>query len=346
MQNKDYLLESYDYYLPTELIAQRPAPSRDESRLLVYDVNKDKVFHCQFKEIEKFVNNDHRLVFNQTKVFPCRLFGHKESGGKAEIFILSLIPHDDVYQVLIRCRGKKKINDKFIVGELTFTISEIENDCFYVKASCSHQEFCHFLETHAKIPIPPYIRDGVSDSQDKLDYQTVYAKDEGSVAAPTAGLHFTSDLLSRLESNGVKKSFVTLHVGIGTFKPITTDNILEHQMHTENFIVSQKTLSELNQSKKIIAVGTTTLRTLESIYKDSCFDCNADQLLSTNIFLHPGKDVKSIDGLLTNFHLPKSSLLMLVSSLIGREKTLELYKIAVEQKYRFFSYGDAMLILR
>ncbi|MBA2403328.1 MAG: tRNA preQ1(34) S-adenosylmethionine ribosyltransferase-isomerase QueA, partial [Bdellovibrionales bacterium] len=218
---------------------------------------------------------------------------------------------------------------------------------FLISFNCTHVELIEKLERIGKIPIPPYIRNGESDEQDKKNYQTVYAKETGSVAAPTAGLHFSQELLDKLVVAGHKLASVTLHVGAGTFAPVKAENILEHKMHEEFFSIDETNLKLIQEAKFRVAVGTTSLRTLESSWKEGqvTFDPTANWQ-GTSIFLHPGKQVQSIDALVTNFHLPKSSLLMLVSALIGREKVLELYELAIKEKYRFFSYGDGMLILR
>lgn len=348
MENPDLLTESYNYELDPAMIAARPVPGRHNSKLLVYNASTDEVTHTEFKHLDEFLNAEHRLVMNQSKVFPCRLFGRKPTGGKVELFLLSLLHQDHLYPVMLGSNGKKNIDDEFFFDELVAKIvaRNPEGD-FLVSFNMGHQELCSFLEKTAQIPIPPYIRDGVADEKDLEDYQTVYAKETGSVAAPTAGLHFTEDVFKQLEKKGIERDFVTLHVGAGTFKPVTADCIKDHQMHREYYHVDATTLDHLNSKKKIIAVGTTSLRVLESIYKNEQFEFNQNgELEHTSIFLHPGKEVKSIAGLITNFHLPKSTLLMLVSSLLGREKTLELYEIAKAHNYRFFSYGDAMLILR
>jgi S-adenosylmethionine:tRNA ribosyltransferase-isomerase len=231
-------------------------------------------------------------------------------------------------------------------GTLMVEVKEIyEDGTFGVSAELpiGFSDLLSFLEVHALIPIPPYIRKGESDADDKKNYQTVYSKHMGSVAAPTAGLHFTKELLTKLKINNIDQAFVTLHVGLGTFKPVTVDHLKDHVMHSEEYFVDEENLKKIKSAKNIFAVGTTSLRVLESSYKK---DISANIHYKTQIFLHPGVDVQSVSGLITNFHLPESTLLMLVSALIGREKTMELYKIAVEEKYRFFSYGDAMLILR
>lgn len=337
----DYQLSSYDYELPPELIAERPVPDRHSSRLLVYDETTDKVIHSTFREIAKFLPASSTLVFNRSKVFPCRLLGKKSTGGEAEVFLLTLQPKYNSYEALIRTTGKKKVGDVFHFESLQAKVEEINpQGTFQVSFSVSPEELPEVLERIAKIPIPPYIRDGQSDELDKKTYQTVYAKETGSVAAPTAGLHFSQELLSELESKGHKLASVTLHVGIGTFAKVQVENILEHKMHEEVYTIDPENLNKINNAKFKVAVGTTSLRTLES------FERSGEASGATSIFLHPGVEVKSIDALITNFHLPKSTLLMLVSSLIGREKTLELYKLAVKERYRFFSYGDGMLILR
>lgn len=348
MKNSDQLTEAYNYELPQHFIASRPAQRRDKSKLLVFNAQTSQIIHTSFDQISEYLDSSHLLVLNQSKVFPCRLYGNKESGGKVELFLLSLIKRGEFYPCLIRSNGKKKIGEKYyFFGELEATIQErtVEGD-FLVEFNLSHENLLLFLERKAQIPIPPYIRDGIADEKDIEDYQTVYAKEVGSVAAPTAGLHFTTEVFESLKKKGVKKAFVTLHVGAGTFKTVSSENILDHKMHLEYFQVDSQNLSLLNQEKNIIAVGTTTLRVLESIYRDGKYQFDSESMGATDIFLYPGKEVRSIKGLLTNFHLPKSTLLMLVSSIIGREKTLELYEEAKSKDYRFFSYGDAMLILR
>ena len=333
-QNKDLLLSSYHYELPLELIAQRPA----KSRLLVYRVKTDEIIHEEFTSLEKYLPKDALLVFNQSKVFPSRLIGQKKSGGKAELFLLSLEPKNNLYPALIKTRSKKKLEDQFnFPNDLIATIKEINSDGTFL-VQFNQKNIPEYLNEYAKIPIPPYIRKGESDELDKKNYQTVYAKEEGSVAAPTAGLHFSEEQLKKIDH-----AFVTLHIGLGTFKPITTANILDHQMHTENYFINRENLQKIKKHKNIFAVGTTSLRVLESSFNQELIP---DKVYQTDIFLHPGKEIHSIKGLITNFHLPESSLLMLVSSLLGREKTLEIYKVAVKERYRFFSYGDAMLIIR
>lgn len=348
--SQDSLVQSYDFVLPEELIAQRPVDSNDraQSRLLVYNCKTGEVIHDTFLNIGKYLPEQTTLVFNQSKVFPSRLIGNKLSGGKAELFFLGITPVDGVYEVLLKTRSKKSIGDEFLFSKnLKVKVEKIfDQGTFGVSVSLpnDYSSLMNYLEQNALIPIPPYIRKGESDEQDKKDYQTVYSKDVGSVAAPTAGLHFTNELLNSLQKENVKTAFVTLHVGLGTFKPVMVDDIKEHVMHEESYIIDHENFERIKNAKNIIAVGTTSLRVLESAKRNSHF--SPDHFKKTSIFLHPGVNVESVQGLVTNFHLPKSTLLMLVSSLIGRNKTLELYQLAVENKYRFFSYGDAMLILR
>lgn len=347
IMDKDLLLSSYDFKLPKERIADRPVQGRHHSKLLVYNVSTDEVIHTTFLELPNFLPEDSTLVMNSTKVFPCRLVGKRPTGGKAEIFLLSLTPEEGLYPALIKTSRKKRIGDKiFFDGNLEAEIIKLgEEGTFRVRFNTQSIEA--ILYEVGKIPIPPYIRDGESDSQDLLDYQTVYAKNVGSVAAPTAGLHFTEELFENLKDKGIGRAEVTLHVGLGTFAPVKVDNILDHNMHTERYFVTDENIRSIKGARKRFAVGTTSLRVLESsIGEDKNFDLEAGKIYETNIFIYPGKEIHSIDGLITNFHLPKSTLLMLVSGLIGREKTLELYNIAVENEYRFFSYGDAMLIIR
>jgi S-adenosylmethionine:tRNA ribosyltransferase-isomerase len=344
----DLTLESYDFPLPSELIADRPVSDRHSSKLLVFNEATGQISHSTYSEIGNFLPPSSTLVFNRSKVFPCRLLGQKPSGGECEVFILSLISDQGLYPCLVRASGKRKVGDEFIFGTLKCRIDEVTgNGTFKVAFNVSHSMLLEFLEAFGKIPIPPYIRNGESDEQDKKQYQTVYAREVGSVAAPTAGLHFSEELLGQLKDQGHHLATVTLHVGAGTFAPVKAENILEHRMHEELYSIDQENLKIIQAAKFRVAVGTTSLRTLESSWHQDRVEFPEDkEFQATSIFLHPGKEVHSIQALVTNFHLPKSSLIMLVSALIGREKTLELYRIAIENRYRFFSYGDGMLILR
>lgn len=339
----DLKLESYDYELPAELIAERPIAGRHHSKLLVYDEAQDQVIHTQFSELAQFLAPETTLVMNQSRVFPCRLLGHKQTGGKVEVFLLRFEATAGNYPALIKSGARKHVGDRltFRAG-LEATIESAQGDGTFL-LSFNQEITLKLLEEIALVPIPPYIRAGLSDERDLVDYQTVYAKHLGSVAAPTAGLHFTPEVLASVRAKGVQTAFVTLHVGLGTFAPIKSEIITDHQMHGEEYLIEAQDLAQIKRAQKVIAVGTTSLRALESAWQS---DYQASEFKSTNIFLYPGLDVNSVDGLLTNFHLPKSTLLMLVSALIGREKVLALYREAVARQYRFFSYGDAMLILR
>jgi S-adenosylmethionine:tRNA ribosyltransferase-isomerase len=340
----DFDLKSYHFDLPEELIALRPVADRHSSRLLVYDEAPGVVTHSTFAEINRFLPQHSTMVFNRSKVFPCRLIGKKMSGGAAEVFILSLSSQNDTYPALIRTTGKKKIGDEYQFENLKVKVETLEADgTFRVSFNISESELPAVLNQIGKIPIPPYIRNGESDEADKKNYQTVFAQESGSVAAPTAGLHFSEKLLKELEESGQTLATVTLHVGVGTFAKIKVDNILEHKMHEEFYTIDPENLKKIQNASYSVAVGTTTLRTLESSWNGVTISPSQN---STSIFLHPGKPVHSIDALVTNFHLPESSLLILVSALIGRKKTLELYELAIKERYRFFSYGDGMLILR
>ena len=344
--NKDLLLSSYQFDLPPELIAQRPAKPRHASRVLVYDENTDQVHHTTFEHISEFLPEESSLILNQSKVFPCRLLGEKETGAKVEAFILSIEKHDGTngYPCLIKSSKKKKIGDHYLFNEgITGTVEGTNDDGTFVLSF--NKDIEQVVHVGGKVPIPPYIRDGLSDELDLLDYQTTYAKEMGSVAAPTAGLHFTDTVFESLNKKNIKRNFVTLHVGMGTFAPVKSEDITEHRMHKEKFFVEKDSWDNIITAPKRIAVGTTSLRVLESLWQERELVVPS-HMYDTDIFLHPGVTVNSIDGIITNFHLPGSTLIMLVSSLIGREKTLQLYNLAIQERYRFFSYGDAMLILR
>lgn len=344
----DFELKNYDFHLPKDLIADRPVADRHSSKLLVFNEESGEITHSTFSEIGKFLPINSTLVFNRSRVFPCRLIGRKQSGGEAEVFVLSLLHDKAVYPALIRASGKRKVGDSFLFGNLMAVINKVNgNGTFGVTFNFTHDELIKELEINGKIPIPPYIRNGESDELDKKYYQTVFAKETGSVAAPTAGLHFSDELLDHLKNQGHHLATITLHVGAGTFAPVKAENILEHQMHEEFFTIDEENLALIQQAKFRIAVGTTTLRTLESsFHHDNVQFEKPGSMNSTSIFLYPGKEIKSIDAMITNFHLPQSSLIMLVSALIGRKKTLELYEVAIAHRYRFFSYGDGMLIIR
>ena len=335
----DWNLSSYDYSLPKELIAQRPLPNREQSRLLIYDAQTEAIHHRHFYDLPECIPSDALMVFNRSKVFPCRI-----EGDKCEILLLSLKEESDSWRCLIRSSKKKKLGHQYnLKGNKTARIERINGDgTFQISFAPDNRPP---LE-QASVPIPPYIRQGRGDTRDEQDYQTCYAREIGSVAAPTAGLHFESKTLQALKEKGVESAEVVLHIGPGTFALVKTEDIRNHSMHTEEFLIDKENGAKIERAKraqkKIFAVGTTSLRVLESIYNQAI---QPDVFHSTDLYLYPGTPVKSIHGLITNFHRPCSSLIMLVSALIGRDKLLQLYSTAIEQKYRFFSYGDAMLIM-
>lgn len=342
-------INDFDYYLPEEQIAQHPADKRDQSRLLVVHRNTDNLEHRHFYDILEYLNSGDCLVMNNSKVIPARLFGVKEiTGAKVEFLLIKRIK-DDIWEAMVRPGKKLHVGDRVSFAEdgaLSAKIIEHGEGGTRIVSFEYEGDFHELLERIGKIPLPPYIeRD--SDEEDKARYQTVYCKEEGSVAAPTAGLHFTEELMEKARQKGVRIAYVTLHVGIGTFRPVKCDIIEEHKMHFEEYEIDEENAAIINETKKtggkIISVGTTSTRTVESA-------AAADGTViagrgNTDIFIYPGYRFKVIDSLITNFHLPKSTLLMLVSALYNRENILAVYKEAVEQKYRFFSYGDAMLIL-
>lgn len=340
--NLDFNLNSYDFHLPPELIAERPVEGRHHSRLLIYKKSSGEIIHADFLNITDYIPAGSLMAFNETKVFPCRLKGKKSTGGKCELFILNTSPRNGLFHCLMKTSGKKKIGEtfSFSAGLIATLIDSGSDGTFWVKFN--QENLTAYLENHGSVPIPPYIRKGDADRKDREDYQTVFAKNIGSVAAPTAGLHFTNEVFNKLDASGIDRAFVTLHVGMGTFAPVKSEDIRDHKMHGESYHLTAKNLEKIKESKNTIAVGTTSLRVLESSLNKKIVP---DKTYETDIFLHPGKEIKSIQGLLTNFHLPKSSLLMLISCLIGREQVMRIYTEAVDKKYRFFSYGDAMLIL-
>ena len=338
-------LEEFDYNLPEELIAQVPIAKRDESRLMVLHRNSKRIEHKTFKDIIDYLKPGDCLVRNNTKVIPARLYGKKETGANVEFVLLNQI-EGDIWESIVRPGNKLKPGTKVEFGDglLKATILDIM-DGGTRKVEFEYEGiFNEILDKIGLMPLPPYIHESLKE---KDRYQTVYAKYNGSAAAPTAGLHFTPELLKRIEEKGVKIANVTLHVGIGTFRPVKEENIEEHKMHTEHFYIKQEDVEKINETKKsggrVIAVGTTSCRVLETIASDETGLVKATEG-DTGIYIYPGYKFKCIDGLITNFHLPKSTLLMLVSALAGREFVLDAYNEAVKEKYRFFSFGDAMLI--
>lgn len=331
--------KDYDYNLPDELIAQRPAETRGASRLMEIRLKKDEIKDRQFADIVDMLDESYFLVMNNTSVVPARIAAKKETGGQSEVFYLSGVS-DFVFTALVR--GKTHEGTVLIAGEHKLTVLEKFSD-----GSCklsADVPVGKLLEECGKIPLPPYIA-READAADEDRYQTVYAKGGQSVAAPTAGLHFTEEILAKLRAKGVQTVFVTLDVGIGTFRPIKTDIIEEHVMHSEDYFISNETADLINklkaEGKKLLAVGTTSVRTLESACDNGVLKAGGG---STNLFITPDYKFKLIDGMLTNFHLPKSSLMVLVGTLMGKDYMLKAYGHAVAEKYKFYSYGDAMLI--
>lgn len=336
---------SYFYELPEELIAQTPVTPRDSSRLLYYNRKEDKVEHKIFREIGDFLQKGDLLVVNNTKVIPARIFGFDEKGREYEILLLKRLNYTD-WEALLKPARKAKLGSQIVVNEeLKLTIKEIKpENGVRVISFIFDGVFEDILDRVGNMPLPPYITEKLKD---KTRYQTVYAKHEGSAAAPTAGLHFTEEVFNKLEEKGVEVAEVLLHVGLGTFRPVKTNNILEHVMHEEYYKVTDETAFKINKAisegRRVIAVGTTSVRTLESSATPDGFVKAGEG--NTKIFIYPGYEFKVVKGLITNFHLPESTLIMLVSALIGREKTLEIYNLAVKEKYRFFSFGDSMILL-
>lgn len=336
--------EDFYYNLPEELIAQHPADKRDFSRLMVVDRKTGKREDKHFYDIIDYLNEGDLLVMNDTRVIPARLFGHREGKEEEiEVFLLENI-EDDKWEVLVRPGKKMKIGTKCIFSdELSLEVIDIKEDGNRVVEFFYDGIFQEILDRLGNMPLPPYIKEKLKD---KERYQTVYSKNPGSVAAPTAGLHFTKELLKKIEEKGVKLAYITLNVGLGTFRPVKVDDVKNHKMHSEFYQISKETADLINETKKnnkrIISTGTTTTRTLESVYKKN------GQIKEdsgwTDIFIYPGFEFKVIDCQITNFHLPKSTLIMLVSALASKEIILDAYKDAVEKKYRFFSFGDAMFL--
>lgn len=337
-------LTDFDYDLPQELIAQHPAEPRDTSRLMLLDKVSGKVQHrAHFYDIIDELTDNDVLVFNNTKVIPARLYGHrKDSGGKVEVLLLTPCGTNR-WECLVKPGKKCPIGqeltfDKGLQGKV---LEKTDFGGRIIQFTCDG-EFDDIIQQIGEMPLPPYIHEKLEDQN---RYQTVYAKYKGSAAAPTAGLHFTPDLLDRIKAKGVEEVFVTLHVGLGTFRPVSEEEIEDHQMHKEFYSVSQEAADAINRARKsgkrIIAVGTTSVRTLESATVDGVLQAGSG---STEIYIYPGYTYKMVDALITNFHLPQSTLLMLISALAGREHCLAAYKEAVKEKYRFFSFGDAMFI--
>ena len=340
----------FDYDLPEELIAQYPSQKRDEARLLVADRQQNTIEHRKFYDIIEYLNPGDILVMNDSRVIPARLLGHKAgTGGKAE-FLLTRPLEGDVWEAMVRPGRKLKPGAEVVFSEeegkrLAARVLSYGADGTRQVEFSYDGSFHDRLEETGHIPLPPYIN-RPDESLDRQMYQTVYSREEGSVAAPTAGLHFTEELLTRIREKGIRTAYVTLHVGIGTFKPVSCDRIEDHHMHYEQYEISEECAEMINNARaaggRVVAVGTTSTRTLESA-ADEHGILHAGRG-GTDIFIYPGYQFRIVDALITNFHLPKSTLLMLISALYDREKILEIYRTAVKQRYRFFSYGDAMFI--
>ena len=338
---KDLLVSSYDYNLPQDLIAKYPVTPRDSAKLLVYDRKKNKIIHTIFRNVLDFLG-DKTFIFNDTKVIKARIFGIKESGGKVELLLNR--PFKEGFLVYIRGKVKKGTKLYFDGGLMAEVVELLDDGSRVVNFKWKMEngkwkileflELIKILEKIGHVPLPPYIKRD-DEKIDETEYQTVFAKKEGAVAAPTASLHFTEELLNKIEKN----AYLTLHVGAGTFKPVEVEDIRKHKMHSEFFEIPKKTSKILDSNEEIVAVGTTVTRTVEYYARTKKLSGECD------LFLNPLNPPIRVNHLLTNFHLPKSTLIMLVASFIGREKTLELYKEAIKNKYRFYSYGDAMLII-
>ena len=345
------LLSEFDYQLPEELIAQRPTDKRENSRMMVLNRDEHKILNKHFYDIVDLLDENHILILNNTKVIPARLYGYKDTGAKIEVFLLKERENKE-WEVLIKPSKRVRVGTVIkISDELSCEVKmPLPDDGKWLVQMIYEGDIFEILHRVGNIPLPPYIERKMSNEElKKLDferYQTVYAKEEGSVAAPTAGLHFTQDILKKLTDKGVQIGYVTLNVGIGTFRPVKCDNILDHHMDSETFEITQETADLINKAKqegkKLVAVGTTSVRTLETAYKlfGGIQACKG----ASELFIYPPYEFKVVDKLITNFHLPKSTLLMLVSALATKDFIFEAYHEAIKEKYRFYSYGDCMFI--
>ena len=337
--------DEFDYELPKELIAQTPLKNRSESKLLVMDRTSGNLKHEHFYNIIEYLNKGDALVINDTKVIPARIIGVKEETNAVIELLLLKELDGNTWECLAKPQKRLKVGTiiSFGDGELKAKVKEVKDEGITIVELLYEGILMEILDELGSMPLPPYIHEKL---EDKERYQTVYAKEYGSAAAPTAGLHFTPELLKQIEEKGIFIVHVTLHVGLGTFRPVNVDDVTKHVMHTEEYIMTKEAADKLNEVKanggRIIAVGTTSVRTLESILQDNekFVPCHNN----TNIFIYPGYKFKAIDGLITNFHLPKSTLVMLVSAFSSKENILNAYREAVQNKYRFFSFGDAMFI--
>ena len=339
-------VKDFDYELPEELIAQTPLGDRPSSKLLVLDKATGERTHGHFKDILNYIKEGDCLVLNNTRVLPARLFGKREDTGSVIEFLLLTQKEDDVWEIIVRPGKKARPGHKVVFGDgkLKAEILDVVNDGNRLVKFSYNGIFNEILDELGEMPLPPYIHEKLEDRE---RYQTVYSKVEGSAAAPTAGLHFTNDVLEEIKKKGANLAFVTLHVGLGTFRPVKVDVIEEHKMHSEFYTVDEATAQKINNAKqnggRIICVGTTSTRVVETLSDDSGKMHSGSGW--TDIFIYPGYKFKMIDALITNFHLPQSTLIMLVSALAGRDNVLAAYREAVREKYRFFSFGDAMFIV-
>lgn len=338
-------MKTSDFYydLPQELIAQTPMVPRDMSRLMVIDKNTGEVEHKIFKDLIDYLRPGDCLILNDTRVIPARIYGVKKETGAVVEFLLLKQSENNVWECLCKPGKRAKIGTEFVFGDGIVeceVIDVTEDGNRKVQFKCDSKEIYTILDKIGKMPLPPYITEELQNGE---LYQTVYSKELGSAAAPTAGLHFTEEMLKKIEDKGIKIGYVTLHVGLGTFRPVKVDDVKNHKMHSEHYHISKETADLINDTKKnggrVIAVGTTSTRTLESVAtKNGCICEDEDD---TSIFIYPGYEFKCIDGLVTNFHLPESTLIMLISAFAGYDNVMNAYKIAVKEKYRFFSFGDA-----
>ncbi|MDD4751844.1 MAG: tRNA preQ1(34) S-adenosylmethionine ribosyltransferase-isomerase QueA [Desulfitobacteriaceae bacterium] len=335
----------FDYFLPEELIAQHPVEPRDSSRLMVLHKDSGTVEHKIFRDVVEYLNPGDVLVINNTKVLPARVFAVKESGGKIEVVLLKQLANDR-WEVLVRPGKRVKTGTKLIfsLGELEAEVSDRTEAGGRILDFKYQGNFFQILDRVGHMPLPPYIREELADGS---RYQTVYARERGSAAAPTAGLHFTRELLETIENKGIIIAQVLLHVGLGTFRPVKVENVEEHQIHSEYYQIDYANAEKINKAKKegnrVVCVGTTSTRTLETVADERGFVSPGQGW--SNCYIYPGYKYKAVDVLITNFHLPKSTLLMLVSAFAGHENAIQAYRLAVEERYRFFSFGDAMLII-
>ncbi|MGN0461277.1 MAG: tRNA preQ1(34) S-adenosylmethionine ribosyltransferase-isomerase QueA [Ruminococcus sp.] len=340
-------MKTSDFYydLPEELIAQTPVEPRDSSRMLIYDRAKKEISHKHFYDVIDYLDEGDTLIVNDSRVLPARIYGTKIPTGANVEFLLLKQKEEKVWETLVKPGKKARTGDKFSFGDgiMTATVIDVLEDGNRIVQFECENNFFETLDKIGQMPLPPYIHEKLKD---KERYQTVYSHELGSAAAPTAGLHFTKELMEKIKDKGVNIGYVTLHVGLGTFRPVKVDDVTTHKMHSEHFEVPKKTADLIRKTKengkRVIAVGTTSCRTLESVAEKHGEVVPCDGW--TDIFIYPGFEFKVLDGLITNFHLPESTLIMLVSSFAGYEETMEVYRTAVEEKYRFFSFGDSMFI--